>query len=142
MFGVQWDLILKFIEVKGKATQDDLNVDSTAIGNYSNNIWNITNANAKYETDGSSFQACPYKKSDEESVLLTTGADTSFSLMNIYDIAGNVCEWTLELTSDTDYPCAIRGGSFINSGFGAPASNRDDSSTSGYGSIGFRLSLY
>ena len=145
MFGVQWDLVLKFIEVKGKVTQSNLKTVSTTIGNYLDNLWTITNTNAKYSTNGSSFTACPnpYAKTSASSILLTTGADASFSLMNIYDIAGNVWEWTLEKTSDTNGPCASRGGFCSSDGSGYPASYRLNLYTSRSNSyIGFRLSLY
>ena len=144
MFGLQWDLVLKYIETKNSAQKSNLTSNSTTIGNYYNNLWNITNANAKYSTDsGSSFTACPKQKTSDASILLTTGADTSFSLMNIYDIAGNVWEWTLEKTSSDSSPCAIRGGSYNVPGSNVPASYRNisDTSDSNLG-IGFRLSLY
>ena len=88
MFGVQWDLVLKYIETKKSATITDiktkLNSNSTIIGNYNNNLWNITNADAKYSTDyGSGFKACPYSKTSNADVLLTTGAYESFALMMI-----------------------------------------------------------
>ena len=91
IYGVQWDLVLKFIETKGATAKANLTSNSTTIGNYYNNLWNITNANAKYSTDyGENYTTCPYQKEANADVLLTTGADTSFSLMNIYDVAGNV----------------------------------------------------
>ena len=135
MFGVQWDLVLKYIQTKKEDTVTDiktkLNSNSISIGNYINNQWNITNANAKYSTNfGSSFSACPYPKTSNAYVLLTTGADESFSLMNIYDIAGNVWEWTLEKTSYTDRPCAARGGDYTDDGSNVPASFRGNNYTS------------
>ena len=148
MFGVQWDLVLKYIETKKSATITDiktkLNSNSTIIGNYNNNLWNITNADAKYSTDyGSGFKACPYSKTSNADVLLTTGAYESFALMNIYDIAGNVWEWTLEKTSDVSGPCAYRGGRYLNNGSDYPANYRNNGRTSGISSsIGFRISLY
>ena len=144
MFGVQWDLMLKYIEIKGGATKDELLTDSTTIGNYKNNLWNITNANAKYSADdGSSFTACPKQKTESAGILLTTGADTSFSLMNIYDMAGNVWEWTLETDSSASAPCDGRGGGYYNFGSSYPASHHYVSSTSySCDDIGFRLSLY
>ena len=144
MFGVQWDLVLKYIETKNPAQKSNLLTNSTTIGNYNNNLWNITNANAKYSTNsGSSFTACPKQKTSNASILLTTGADTSFSLMNIYDIAGNVWEWTLENTSNTSSPCAYRGGVCSRNGSSYPASNRGSNRTSyNLNYLGFRLSLY
>ena len=144
MFGVQWDLILKYIETKNATTQYNLKTESKTIGNYNNNLWNITNANAKYSANyGSSFTACPKQKLENASILLTTGANKSFSLMNIYDLAGNVWEWTLEKTSHGYSPCAGRGGSCYDNGSYTPASNRGGSTTSdSFDNLGFRVSLY
>ena len=156
IYGVQWDLTLKYIEEKTveaveEANKDkvrtdikrDLISDSTKIGNYNNNQWNITNAKAKYSTNhGNTFNACLYKKTSSASVLLTTGADTSFSLMNIYDIAGNVWEWTREFCSASN-PCAIRGGSCYSNGSYFPARDRNGNTTSFSGiDLGFRLGLW
>ncbi len=85
---------------------------------------------------------CRKEKKSNADVLLTTGADTSFSLMNIYDIAGNVYEWTLENSPDNQLPCTFRGGLYYN-GVLDPASYRWNGKT--YASIeflGFRVSLY
>jgi len=158
MFGVQWDLILKFIEKKTVAKVNEankenvriqvlknLNEDSTNVGNYYNSLWNITNTKAKFSADsGSSFNICPQSKKSSSGVLLTTGADIDFSLMNIYDIAGNVWEFTLENTSSNDESSAAsRGGSYGSNGFYASASYRAYNSIGGtLSSIGFRTSLY
>ena len=148
MFGVQWDLVLAFMSKDtAKITSTDvLTKNSTTIGNYYNNLWTIKNANAQYLADyGDTFTACPnpFKKESNSVILLTTGADSSFSVQNIYDIAGNVIEWTLEKTSNTYRPCANRGGDFLNTGSGRPAACRYVSSTDySDGSIGFRVSLF
>ena len=62
--------------------------------------------------------------------------------MNIYDIAGNVDELTLEKTSNTYYPCAFRGGSFVNAGSSSRAAHRSYSSLDSDSDIGFRVSLF
>ena len=148
MFGVQWDLVLKFIETKLVETnsniQSNLKIDSTNIGNYDNGSYNITNTSAKYSTnDGSSWSqvSSTNSKPSNSHVLLTTGASNKFSLCNISDLAGNVWEWTLEYTSNTGNPCAGRGGSYGNYGFDFPASNRFILSTGDY-AVGFRFTLY
>ena len=149
MFGVQWDLTLKYLETKG-TSQADLKTNSTSWGNYSNNAWNITNVNLKYAvydtnsyTLGSWTTATEKSKTSSEEILLSTGADDSFSKMGIYDLAGNVFELTLEYTSDTDYPCAHRGGYCGDPGSDDPVSYRGSNSTTDLdGGLGFRLALY
>ena len=155
IFGIQWDLTLKYIEEKTVELAEEANKDtvrsdiknkltsnSTKIGNYGNNSVEITNTNAKYsDNDGSSYTACPnpYDKTSSSNILLTTGADTSFSLMNIYDLAGNICEWTLEFC-DTSNPCVARGGSYGFSGMTGPAKYRYNNDTGNCGPfLGFRV---
>ena len=125
MFGVQWDLVLAFMHNKGNMADSTLTSNSTAIGNYKDNLWTIKNANAQYLSNGK-FVQCPnpFKKESNSDILLTTGADSSFSVQNIYDIAGNVWEWTLEKTADDSNPCALRGGHYDGSGSSDPAADR------------------
>ena len=143
MFGVQWDLTLKYLEKKGTA-QADLKTDSTSWGNYSNNAWNITNENLKYAPNGSNWTTATEKsKTASEAIILSTGASESFSKMGIYDLAGNVWEWTLEYTSRAGEPCADRGGSSYNSGSNHPASYRNFTFETVYNVyIGARVALY
>jgi len=84
---------------KGNIADSTLTTNSTTIGNYNDNLWTIKNANAQYLSSWK-FVQCPnpLKKESSSGILLTTGADSSFSVQNIYDIAGNVWEWTLEKT--------------------------------------------
>ena len=141
LFGVQWDLTLKYLETKG-ATQAELNSDSTNWGNYYDNLWNITNTNSKYSTnDGRTWTNGAHgKKYSSASILLSTGASDTFSKQGIYDLAGNVDEWTLEADS-----FAFRNGR--GGSYGAPdrftadfRSNYYPTYTSTY--FGSRLALY
>ena len=140
MFGIQWDLVLAYLESKGVSVNDD----SGSWGNYSNVAFDITRG--KYSTDsGASYTEVnvTYQK-PASSVLLTTGATERNSKMNIYDLAGNVCEWTLEKSTNTNFPCAYRGGNYDKDGSDSPASSRYNGSTSYTNSsrIGIRPALY
>ena len=149
MFGVQWDLVLKYLETKGTA-QADLKTNSTNWGNYSNNLWNITNTNSKYAilntsnyTLGDWTSGAYGAKGSSKSILLSTGASETFSKQGIYDIAGNAREWTLEYTSYSSYPCASRGGNYGRNGNGDPAVTRGIYGTTSYfDALGFRVSLF
>ena len=154
MFGVQWDLVLKYLETKGTA-QADLKTDSTSIGNYYNNAWNITNSNSKYaiyddKLENFDWTSGAYGIKDSDTmVLLSTGASDDFSKQGIYDLAGNVIEFTLEHANlisraISESPCAIRGGDYNYNGFFNPAAaNRFKNPTFSFRiNLGFRVVLY
>ena len=135
MFGVQWDLVLKHIEVKEgtdatklATIQSALRTDSKDWGNYRNASFEINRGKyAKYgalttwynyNNESGLANCVTYANgkstklsasSSSNSILLTTGASDVCKKMNIYDLAGNVYEWTLEYTAGTGDPCATRG---------------------------------
>ena len=131
MFGIQWDLVLKHIENKQGKTQEELKNDSTTWGNYSNATFEITKG--KYSTDyGQTFTEVngTYTRPSSSNVLLTTGTTQRNSVLNIYDLAGNEYERTLEKSTNTSYPSVNRGGYYCNHGSRTPASSRPSSTTS------------
>ena len=168
MFGVQWDLVLKHIEVKevekGTALatiQSDLRTDSSSWGNYYNanfeinrgryakynklSTWyNYNTALANCVTYANATSTKVQATSSSNGILLTTGASDACKKMNIYDLAGNVQEWTLEYAASTSTsdPGAVRGGRYDIKG-GSPASHRFYTrATYCRDFFGFRLSLY
>ena len=129
MFGIQWDLVMKFIETKEGKTQNELKKDSKEWGNYVNASFNVTKG--EYSMDeGQNFTAVTEEteqpvKPENTKVLLTTGASERNSVLNIYDIAGNVIEWTSEqYNANSNEPCCLRGGDCGNGGINFPVSNR------------------
>ena len=140
-YGVQWDATMKFVS----STNDISN--STSWGNYKDNAWNITRTTAKY-TDGTNVATGRWtditsnkEKTSSERFLLTTGASDSFKAKNIFDLAGNVYEWTMEALGSSHR--VSRGGDYFLFGSDYPASNRDYSApTFSSGRVGFRSALY
>ena len=79
----------------------------------------------------------------DNAILLTTGASEATKLQNIYDIAGNAWEWTLEYSGSNEWPCACRGGCYNYNGGYNPANSRGSGNIySSIDYIGFRVSLY
>ena len=167
MFGVQWDLVLKHIEVKEgtDATklaeiQKALKSDSSSWGNYCDASFTINRGKyADFKNSSLLTTWTPYNQttsnnfvnsnsvkqvqSNYNGILLTTGASDACKKMNIYDLAGNVSEWTLEYTAITNVPCAFRGGYYYNTGSYSSVSDRlGNLTTSSYSFLGFRPSLY
>ena len=117
MFGIQWDLVMKFIEAKGVKPQDELNSDSTAWGNYYNTGYYVTRGYYYNNNYGFLNTQSNYYKNGNVGVLLTTGATERNCVLNIYDIAGNVNEWTLSYNNYSSYPCTYRGGYYGDIGY-------------------------
>ena len=137
MFGIQWDLVMKYLEEKGTPYEDlaganpaTSGIGSASWGNYSDTpTFTITNTQVRYNTSpyssSSSWTKITSIYEKTGMILLTTGTDSKFSKQNIYDIAGNVYEWTLEhATTSPSYRCVSRGGSCSDNGSSGPASNR------------------
>ena len=85
-YGVQWDATLKFIKDKVDVT------NSTAWGNYYGSTFSFT---GNYYSN-STWSSTTTTKKGVGRWLLTTGASEQNKAKNIYDLAGNVEEWTIE----------------------------------------------
>ena len=98
--GAAWDRTLNWIlETNSNMSLADINEDSTSWGNYSNSKFNFT---GKYSTNnGDSFTdvTTSTEKPENSEYLLGTGVSDYTKRNNIYDLAGNCCEWTTESVS-------------------------------------------
>ncbi len=151
LFGIQWDLVCKYLEVKGGLATADINSNSASWGNYNNTkIENIISG--KYAIyNGSklgtwttiSGSYTKQNSGNDYKTLLSTGIADYTKKMNIYDFAGNEFEWTLEKACNSTGPCANRGGYYGNTGSYYSASSRNGYyTTSGVNDIGFRSMFY
>ena len=139
LFGVQWDLMLKYLETKG-VSEAELNEDSTSWGNTGRDF-TITNPNSKYSINAEDWISKAYGYKDGNTrILLSTGASEDFGKQGIYDLAGNLFEWTLEKTPSESNPCTWRGGVYSGN---CPAVFRNNCITTvGLNFVGFRISIY
>ena len=114
IWGSQWDATMRWMYNSGNAEKKKYTYDSTGKGNY-------------YDTNGNK--------------TIATGSIETYAVNNIYDMAGNVWDWTIEANST---PVRVnRGGYYYDYGGSYPASNRyNNYPTYSGGSNGFRVALY
>ena len=119
-----WDTTIAFLQ---KVNSDY--GSSSEEGNYSNTTFSYTDITGATKT-----------KAKSSSVLVPTGQTTP--VCNIYDMGGNVWEWTTESLSITGLRYANRGGNCSNNFASLPAGFRTGDSDSAYDSRGFRITLF
>lgn len=144
MFGIQWDLMLKYLEVQGDKTQAQLKTNSIEWGNYMNATFNITRGKYSSNNGTTWTPTTSYTKPVSTPTLLTTGITTRNNAKNIYDIAGNVWEKTFEryINNSTDSPSS-RGGAYNNNGHACPVFMHDYNGLEGSTeALGFRTTIY
>ncbi|MCI8469964.1 MAG: formylglycine-generating enzyme family protein [Clostridia bacterium] len=117
-YGVQWDATMQFFDnnyINGSCSANSYVRNSKDKGNYGH-----------YD--------------DRESLILT-GSNENYCIKNIYDMAGNTTEWTMEVFKSTQR--VTRGGWHDASGYGYSVSSRIAfSSIDTNDKAGFRITLY
>ena len=119
-----WDTTIAFLQ---KVNSDYGN--SSEEGNYKDTTFPYTDIKGASQTKASNSQ-----------VLVPTGQTTP--VCNIYDMGGNVLEWTTESFSDAIHPYAHRGGVYSLTFASTPAGLRLFSSDTADVFVGFRLTLF
>ena len=123
VYGTQWDAIMTWIDPNYKTSNCDKEnsfvANSTGKGNY----------NEEENTN------------EWKNRVTTCGSSDNYRVKNIYDLAGNVDEWTMESYSTNSR--INRGGSYDDPRLFAPASIRGSIDlTSELDNVGFRVALY
>lgn len=116
VYGAEYDSMLSWLIKSNVKSYDEVAIDSTKWGNYFNNP--------------NAFKA-----------LMVTGSNEDWSANGIYDIAGNMSEWTQE--SSIHYNAVLRGGKFFYYGDIYPAAHREIQNPFSKDTHGcFRTALY
>ena len=116
IWGCQWDAVMRWMYNSGDAEKKTYTYDSTGKGNY-------------YGTQGSTSKQIP------------TGSNDAYAVNNIYDMTGNVYDWTIE-AFNINYRVR-RGGKYNDYASDFPASIRGSHLPTVSNSLfGSRLALY
>lgn len=142
--GTMWDAMMKFI-----AGSDDTVITSSTWGNYTNGNVTYTEGKGRYGTVNSSNGAMTsaFTKCDGtyHYGIKTTAISEDVKKKNLYDVAGNLWEWTQETSypNNTVESYMLRGGGFRFSYSDYPACYRGNrTATYTLTDGGFRPVLY
>ena len=134
IWGIQWDETLKWLIDTGEKTYAEVASDSTSWGNYRNNGFT-------YYTNTLKSTATKSSRTPE---MIPSGAYEGANANNVFDLVGNVWDWTCESdSSGTGGYRYFRGSYCLNSGYDFSAAARygyypDNSANS----VGLRCSLF
>ena len=113
IWGCQWDAVMRWMYNSGDAEKKTYTYASTGKGNY-------------YGTNGNK--------------TIPTGSNDAYTVNNIYDMAGNVYDRTIEAINTN---VRVTRGGYFGSGSDRPASNRYDLDPMySFSDFGSRLALY
>ena len=130
IWGNQWDRTLMWLIETGSKTKEQIADDSTSWGNYYNATFEYVNSSGSTAT-----------KNEGSSTRIPTGSAEYTKANNIYDLAGNVRDWTMEAGST--YYRVYRGGNCNSNGGNDPAGNRYNvNPTNSLNVYGCRSALY
>ena len=151
--GTQWDMMMKFLSDSSnysdmKSTQWG-NYDNVSLTNLRGYYTNVNTSNAS--TDGfKSTEGFTTNSGTNSWVILTTGSTEQVLKKGLYDVAGNLWEWTQESSyvANLGYNITyntynLRGGSFLSAYAGGPACYRGyNFAPTTHTNFGFRPVLY
>ena len=147
MTGTMWDVMMKYITTDDASYSD---LKSTPWGNYTNGVVTYTEGRGRYIPVNSSngSTTANFTKSDNayHYGIRTTASSEDVKKNNLYDIAGNLWEWTEEqcyVNNTNGVLKNLRGGGFNGSYADTPGCYRACGYvTYTFTSHGFRPALY
>ena len=113
-WGNQFDRTLAWLVETGNKTKGEITDDSTSWGNY-------YNATFEYVTSSGNTAT----KNKDSDIRIPTGSTEYTKANNIYDLSGNVWDWTME--AYYTYNRVFRGGGYSHAGTKVPVGSRNSS---------------
>ena len=113
IWGNQFDRTLMWLIESKNKTKEEIIKDSKTWGNYNNATFEYTNSSGNTVT-----------KNEGSSTRIPSGSSEYTKANNIYDLAGNVSDWTME--ANFTYGRVYRGGYYYDFGNDYPASYRNN----------------
>lgn len=104
VWGSQWDRTLAWLVETGNRTKGEITDDSTSWGNYRNATFEYVNSSGSTTT-----------KNKDSNTIIPTGSAEYTKANNIYDLAGNEKECTMEVFNTFQTPSRMyRGGDYYD----------------------------
>ncbi len=155
--GTQWDVMVNWVTNKDNSiisssetfgnypnVTPNINLGRTSHGGYSSNAWYQDAFTSEWIINTKRTTAL----ASRDGYIWTTGASDETRKKNLYDIAGNLCEWTEEVSffggNTNTQARVIRGGCFHQTSSKNPVCNRLSNYTIEDEDLdtGFRVVLY
>ena len=105
IWGNQWDRTLMWLIESGNKTKEQIVINSTIWGNYIDATFEYTNSSGSTVT-----------KNEGSETIIPSGSSEYTKANNMYDLAGNMSDWTMEVIQ-TVYR-VVRGGDYSRIGNG------------------------
>ena len=112
IFGNLWDETLEWLVKSGATISDGTTLTYQLVGSNSTTWGNYKNATFNYIAENAEMPLMTENKEASKSTIIPAGSAEYTKVNNVYDMAGNVCDWTTEAYF-TKYR-VIRGGYYDN----------------------------
>ena len=131
IFGNLWDEALEWLVKSGATISDGTTLTYELIANNSTTWGNYRNATFNYIAANAETPLMTETKAQNRDTRIPAGSAEYTKANNVYDMAGNVQDWTTE--AYYTYSRVYRGGYYSDNGYSNSADDRDTSYPFHYG---------